>query len=129
MLRPRCSRLEDIVRVILPAHWDPENRRISSGLFRGMNISVSRLAVLSLDELIPIFKTDFARADGGEPFVGIGEINVGRLEDIGQEYAAALWVEEDPTANNPAHAEVPGEIKRKPLARAIVAALKVHNLR
>jgi hypothetical protein len=127
MNRPECGDDEDVVRAITTAHWDPEEGRISSSLFKGERISVSRLQVLQLAVLLDIFDRELVKPP--ERHVrGAGEIRVGRLKQIGRDFqhAVELSVEQDPTPANPAHAEIPQRIS-KGLSKRIVDALILHS--
>lgn len=134
-MRDRCDREEDIVRAICdPAHYDREKQRISSCLFRQKDISVSRLAVLPLNELFIIFFDHLNK--GNSTVMAAGQINVGRLIDIAQDKGYDMFVEIDPLPAkdgklpNPAHAEIPGDWKSKSkraLAKAIIDELQIHD--
>jgi hypothetical protein len=126
MIRPECGEDEDVVRAITTAHWDPEEGRISSSLFKGEHISVSRLRILDLPLLMDLFDRELVRPPE-RSVRGAGEIRVGRLKQIGREFQhpADLTVEQDPTPSNPAHAEIPQRIS-KGLSRRIVDALVLH---
>jgi hypothetical protein len=81
-----------------------------------------------MEELFAIFHRKLDGSPNGV-IVAAGEINVGRLERIGREYQPRptdLTVEEDPEADNLAHAVIPQTINRG-LARVIIASLTVHN--
>ncbi len=129
MPRVECLPAEDIVRAIHFAQWDRTNGRDrkSSAIFKGRNISVSRLSILGLHELFAIFH---AKLDGSPNgiIVAVGEINIGELQRIGREYpeAIGLTVEQDPQEDNPAHALIPQDITRG-LARVIIGALIIHE--
>lgn len=127
MPRPECSPDENIVRAIHAADWDEVQDQKSSQIFKGHNISVSRLAVLDLPELLQIFHRDLDTSPNGV-IVGAGEINVGKLQEIGRtfQHPAALTVEIEPVEGNPAHAEIPQKISRG-LALAIIRTLTFHK--
>jgi len=124
---PECPPEEDIVRAIHYAHWDRSNDRKSSRIFKGKNISVSRLAILNLRELFGIFHAKLDGSPNGA-IVAVGEINVGELQRIGRcyQHPIELTVEEDPEEDNPAHAVVPQDITRG-LAKLIIEALTIHS--
>lgn len=109
-----CGPDEDIARAITSAHYDGE--RISSALFRGQNISVSRLAVFHLNEILKIFVSQLNKPDSDPPIklLGAGLINVGGLQIIGRNHASpiSLTVLMDPLLENPAHAVIPQKISR-----------------
>ena len=127
ILRPECPDHEDVVRAITTAHWDPREQRISSSLFKGERISVSRLAVLPLAEILAIFDRELVKPPE-RSVLGAGEIRVGTLKEIGRDFQhpAELSVEEDPIPGNPAHAEIPQRIS-KGLSKRIVDALVLHR--
>lgn len=122
-----CSRDENIVRAIRDSDYDKKNDRLSSLLFKGSNKSVSRLIILSLDELFKIFHCNLDK-----PFiskvVAAGEINVGKLQDIGANFdnPTTITVIIKPLSENPAHAEIPQKISRG-LSKKIRDNLKIHN--
>lgn len=126
MSRRECGEDEDVVRAITAAHWDPEEGRISSSLFKGEHVSVSRLRILPLPVLMDIFNRELVRPPE-RSVRGAGEIRVGSLRQIGREFQhpTQLTVEQDPTPANPAHAEIPQRIS-KGLSRRIVDALVLH---
>ncbi|HBB97708.1 MAG TPA: hypothetical protein DC054_20195 [Blastocatellia bacterium] len=127
MPRPKCPPEEDIVRALHDAQWDRANDRKSSTIFKGKNISVSRLSVLGLRELFGIFHAKLDGSPNGA-IVAVGEINVGELQRIGRQYQhpMELTVEEDPQEDNLAHAVIPQDITRG-LANVIIKTLKIHN--
>jgi len=116
---------EDIVRAILTDKWDGE--RASPSLFRGQNISVSRLAVIPLADHWDMFRMRLENPPERR-LKRIGEINVGYLQQIGRNYKdpIELTVEPKPEDWNRAHAEIPQKVT-KGLSRNIVAALKLHS--
>lgn len=127
---------ENIVRAIHQTWWDIKDGRKSSSIFKGENISVSRLAILNLQELFPIFHRGLDTSPSGI-IIGAGEINVGHLQKIGREYVEKpieIIVEEEPTkenpekniVENPAHAEIPQKISRG-LAKRIIKELVFHK--
>lgn len=129
--RPKCPGHEDVVRAIRSADYDEKNRRFSSGLFKGMEVSVSRLTVFSLDRLFFIFHADLDRPEKNPPtkVKWAGEIKVSTLESIGQSHEPGpinLTVEADPTERNPAHAVIPQRITTG-LAHKINRALRIHS--
>lgn len=126
MSRPECGEDEEVVRAITTAHWDPHEGRISSSLFKGERISVSRLRILPLPVLLGLFDRELIRPPE-RGVRGAGEIRVGTLQRIGREFQhpTRLTVEQDPTPANAAHAEIPQRIS-KGLSRRIVDALVLH---
>lgn len=105
---------------------DEGEQRAYSGLFRGPNTSVSRLAVLGLAELLAIFRRDLEHPPW-PLLVGAGEINVGVLQSIGRESQppVAITVKEDSEPENPAHAIIPQKLG-KGLSGRVVRQLKWH---
>jgi hypothetical protein len=128
MPRQQCPPEENILRAILNAFWDETKGRWSSELFRGENLSVSRLSILGISELLAIFHRELDSPPKQRTVIGGGEINIGNLQFIGRNYQQPieLVVEEDPTPTNPAHAEIPQKIT-KGLARKIIVALTIHR--
>lgn len=138
MSRPKVSLKENIVRAIHFAWWDVEANRKSSSIFKDSkgNISVSRLSILNLDKLFNIFHQQLDSSPNGK-IIAAGEINVGRLIEIGLEHKenpTYLTVEEAPIkknkmkgeVENPAHAEIPQKIS-KGLANRIIRELIFHK--
>jgi len=116
---------ENIVRAVCTDKWDGE--RLAPSLFVGENLSVSRLAILSLRDHWDLFREYLA--DPPERRLElIAEINVGRLQAIGraQEPPRELTVEPKPEPWNPAHAEIPQRITRG-LANKILPRLTLHR--
>lgn len=128
MNRPLVRPEENIVRAIHFAWWDREaNRGFAASIFKGSNNSVSRLAILGLNELFQIFHAELDTSPHGV-IVGAGEINVGRLVEIAENYTSSLelTVEEAPLPQNPAHAEIPQKVSRG-LANSIIRELVFHE--
>jgi hypothetical protein len=102
---------EDIVRAILTEKWD--GQRASPSLFRGENVSVSRLALVPLADHWDIFRMRLENPPERR-LERIGEINVGQLQQIGRDYkdSIELTVEPKPEDWNRAHAEIPQKITK-----------------
>lgn len=116
---------EDIVRAICTDKL--EDGIPSPSLFKGRGTSVSRLAVIPLEEHWAMFEGKVARPP--ERLLAlIGEINVGDLQALGRTHPqpVELTVEPKPEPWNPAHAEIPQNITRG-LANRIIRALKLHQ--
>jgi hypothetical protein len=116
---------ENIVRAICTDKWDGEH--ISPSLFKGQNISVSRLALIPLGDHWDLFRNHVQKPP--ERLLAlIGEINVGELHRVGKQHElpAEITVEPDPLDWNHAHAVIPQKISRG-LATRIVRALKIHR--
>ena len=116
---------ENIVRAICTDKWD--GTRVARSLFKGPNISVSRLALIALSEHWDMFRKRLEKPPERRLEL-IGEINVGHLQEIGRGYQQPieLMVESKPEDWNPAHAEIPQRITPG-LANNIVNALKLHH--
>ena len=129
MPRPECPPEENVLRAIHSAHWDERKERYSSSLFKGSGTSVSRLSILSMVELFAIFHEELDSPTSNQVVKSGGEINVGRLQQVGRGYQPRptdLTVEEAPTETNHAHAEIPQNIS-KGLAFEIIRALTIHT--
>jgi hypothetical protein len=126
MARPECDRSENVVRAVSKGHWDEGRGRIQSSLFEGAGLSVSRLEVLGLTELLAIFRTQL----GPPPQPGFAalEINVGDLQDIALGYGnpVHVTVEVDPLPENPAHAEIPQKITRGLAKKILQQIQRIH---
>lgn len=119
---------EDFARAICSDKWDEATGEISASLFKGENISLSRLAICPLEESWDLFRLRVERPPA-RTLRRIGTMNVGRLRQVGEEYAArptALTVEPDPLPEFPSHAVIPQKISRG-LANAIIRRLTVHQ--
>lgn len=116
---------ENIVRAVCSDKWDGE--RLSPSLFVGKGISVSRLALISLENHWDIFRRTVQKPPQRR-LEFIAEINVGTLQRIGLTHipATALTVEPKPETSNLAHAEIPQNITRS-LANKILPELKWHQ--
>src|SRR5436305_4114328 len=97
---------EDVVRAILTDKWD--GQRASPSLFKGQDVSVSRLAVIPLPDHWDIFRMHLENPPERR-LERIGEIKVSQLQQIGHDYATPLelTVEPKPEDWNRAHAEIP----------------------
>ena len=116
---------EDIVRAICTDKWDGE--RIAPSLFTCGDVSVSRLAIIPLEDHWEMFRQHVQKPP--ERLLKlIGEINVGNLQQIGRNciLRTELTVEPDPVDWNPAHAIIPQKIT-KGLANQIIRTLKLHS--
>jgi hypothetical protein len=102
-------------------------RALRLALFKGENVSVSRLAVIPLVDHWDMLRRHLEKPPERRLEL-IGEINVGRLHKIGRDYQhpIELTVEPKPEDWNLAHAEIPQKISRG-LANRIVDALKHHH--
>lgn len=117
--------VENIVRAICSDKWDGE--RLAPSLFVGAGTSVSRLMLVSLENHWDLFRS-YVQRPPERVLELIGEINVGKLQAIGDTHAppTLLTVEPKPEDWNPAHAEIPQKITRG-LANRILPALTLHR--
>ena len=72
----RIPRHEDVVRAICSDKWD--GQRLAPSLFKGQNISVSRLAVAPLIDHWDLFRR-FVEKPPERTLKRMGQINVGKL--------------------------------------------------
>ena len=79
-----CSAVEDVARAICSNYYDEARDRISPSLLEGRNVSVGRLSVSPLQELIGIFRRQVAKPH--RPLRMVGLINVGVLQSLGREH-------------------------------------------
>lgn len=116
---------EDIVRAICTDKWD--GQRLAPSLFTGENTSVSRLALIPLEDHWPMFR-DHVQKPPERLLALIGEINVGTLQKLGETHhqPVELSVESVPEDWNRAHAEIRGKVT-KGLANRILKELKLHH--
>lgn len=116
---------ENIVRAVCSDKWDGE--RLSPSLFIGSGTSVSRLALIPLEEHWGMFRRHVEKPPDRKLEI-IGEINVGALQELGRTHtpAVALTVEPMPEDWNPAHAEIVEKISRG-LANRILPELTLHR--
>ena len=116
---------EDILRAICTDKWDGE--RLSPSLFAGEGTSVSRLALIPLVDHWDLFRR-YVEKPPERRLELIGEVNVGRLQELGRAHhpAIELTVEPKPEPWNPAHAEIPQRITRG-LANKIIGELELHR--
>ncbi len=117
---------ENIVRAICSDKWD--GQRLAPSLFaKEGGTSVSRLALISLEDHWDLFR-QYVQRPPQRMLEMLGEIDVGRLQEIGREHdpSIELSVEPKPEEWNPAHAEIPQKITRG-LAIKLVSALIRHQ--
>jgi hypothetical protein len=116
MQRPVLRREEVVLRAIQETHLDEKQGRVSSSLFKGRDISLSRLAVLSTGEIFKILRRDLDKP--ANALIGAAEVTVAVIEDAGgRDEAGKLIVRvvADPllgSAPNPAHAEIPQNLSK-----------------
>ena len=124
-----CTTDEDIARAICSNYYDESRDRISPSLFEGRDVSVGRLSVSPLQELICVFKRKVARPN--RPLKIVGQINIGLLQSLGRRHKdnrekpipVEITVVAKPEPEYLAHAEIPQKIPRG-LARRIVDKLE-----
>ncbi|MFQ3598709.1 MAG: hypothetical protein SNJ55_08740 [Chloroherpetonaceae bacterium] len=141
MPRDLCGDSEHILRAITSddiAQQPDGTLFIKPTSFEGATVSVSRLSVLSLEEIFKIFLHDVQKTNRQPPrFLKCGvELEVGTLKEVClnyQERPTEIQVQIDPIIpDNPAHAEIVvtnqnGKIS-KGLSRIIVAFIERHRL-
>ncbi|OGV81068.1 MAG: hypothetical protein A3K19_17400 [Lentisphaerae bacterium RIFOXYB12_FULL_65_16] len=116
---------ENIVRAVTTEKYDGE--RISPSLFEGRDASVSRLAVVPLEDQWELLRRHVEKPPQ-RLLALLGEINVGTLARIGLNYApqpTVLTVEAAPLPEFPSHGVIPQKITRG-LATQIVRNLTRH---
>jgi len=120
----RLDDTEDVVRAGMYPYWDADLRRVSPSAFTQEEVSVSRLAVLTRDQIVSIFERDFgARVDGEGNAKKVRGIGTAKVADIVQQAEMPLQgnlpdlvltviedgIENEPgCTNNPAHALICG---------------------
>lgn len=119
----RCPEHEEIVRALRPTDYDERHGRYSSAVFKGTRISVGRLAVLPFERLWSIFCAEIGTTEN--PVTKCGQINVGKLQELGAKTLRTLYVTFCPTSTNPAHAEICGDAISRGLAKTIVDEMKL----
>lgn len=128
-----CSADEDVARAVCSNYYDEARDRISPSLFEGRNVSVGRLSVSPLQELIRILKREVAKPNN--PLKMVGQINVGLLQKLGRDHKdgrarpvpVEITVVAKPQPGYLAHAEIPRKIPRG-LARKIIKELRNHTV-
>ncbi len=129
----RLPREEQVVRALCSDKFDRTSGRVSPSLFKGPNTSVSRLAIIPLALQWRKLAATVQKLPGLR-LERLGEIGVGRLEDVGRSYVAngkptptSLSVVADALPTNEAHAIVPENISAG-LGNTIIRALAYHEL-
>jgi hypothetical protein len=102
---------EEIVRAICTDKMDGE--RIAPSAFTGPDTSVSRLAIIALEDHWDLFRRGVEKPPE-RLLERIAQINVGRLAELGRTHQppVSVTVEADPVEWNPAHAIIPGKRSR-----------------
>lgn len=128
----RLDRAEGLVRAICSDKIDMQNGRISKSLFKGVEISLSRLVIFPLPKQWPVLAATVQKLPGRR-LERLGEIAVAEIEDLGAKILkdadnrpASLTAIAQPLPHNEAHAVIREEIKSDALAKALVASLRVH---
>ncbi|TAE25518.1 MAG: hypothetical protein EAZ92_12180 [Candidatus Kapaibacterium sp.] len=101
MVRP-CAPDEIIVRAIHTEHYDATTGILRPKVFEGRDVSVSRLQILTIEELFPIFTADID-APPERIIIQVGSITVQELASLANAYknpetkqSAKLNVIQDP---------------------------------
>jgi len=102
---------EAIVRAICSDKFDGE--RVSPSAFVGNNVSVSRLAILSIEDLWQILAEE-ASSPPERTLMRLGKTTVADVVTVGEESQPRcdLNAHADPTETNPAHAEIRPKLTR-----------------
>lgn len=102
---------EGIVRAICSDKFDGE--RVSPSAYTGDNVSVSRLAILSIEDLWQILAEE-ASSPPERVLMRLGKNHVRDVMTVGMESVppVSLGVHADPTEANPAHAEIRPRLSR-----------------
>lgn len=122
------SEEEDIARAICSDKWDPKTGLVSASLFKGEEVSVSRLAITPLEETWALFRSSVEKPPE-RTLKRIGTINVGTLAEVGAKYEnepVKLTVEPNPLDGYPSHAIIPQKITRG-LSNQILKKLTIHE--
>lgn len=129
----RLERAERVLRAVCSDKFDPVTRKVAKSLFKGAEISLSRLQVIPIARQWPLLASTVQKLPGRR-LERLGEIGVDRIEDIGAAYRkddegqpAPLTVVEDRLPRNEAHAIIVEEIKSDALAKALVSELRLHE--
>lgn len=119
---------EEIAKAICSDKWDAATGEISPSLFKGSNSSVSRLAIVPLEETWDVFRFRVEKPPE-RTLDRIGTISVGDLHRIGANFPSnptPLTVKADPLDGYPSHAIIPEKISRG-LANQIIKGLTIHR--
>lgn len=117
---------ETVVRAVMHPYWDENVGRVTPSAFVETEVSVSRLSICSLDQILAIFKADFDQrvaSDGTSKRIrGYGVASVAdvvnqvdrpreedqRLPDVCVTVIEDPIKDEPPSTDNPAHALICG---------------------
>jgi hypothetical protein len=113
-----CKNGEEVVRAVQLSHYDENRGRVSSALFRGNNISVSRLHVLTFEAIWASFLEEVDKPHNR--LVGARLLVVRDIVQTGASSGTPLTVYAKPTPTNQAHAEISAETK---ISRKVAHAL------
>jgi hypothetical protein len=99
---------ETVARALYPPEWDENVRRGSPGCFKRNNTSVTRSKNMSFAQLLACLKSDVERPGSNVVVRAVGVITVDEIKEIGRANQKPVHFEvwEDPTDNNPDHAEI-----------------------
>lgn len=112
---------EELVRALHEPFWDAKTQRASKSAFTQEEVSVSRLAVMSYDEIVTIFQHDLNNSDanggagrvvGATAIVAAGFVNTtcaaNTLADVVVDIVEDPVINEPPQLDNPSHALIRG---------------------
>jgi len=114
---------EEVVRAYMHPYWDDNVKRATKSAFAYTDVSVSRLAVSDISQIVAIFKKDF---EGRNDIKAIGCAKVAAIiqaaEELidGKKSPVVLRVVEDPikddphVTDNPAHALICSRDRNSP---------------
>jgi hypothetical protein len=129
----RLNRAERVVRAVCSDKFDPATRKVAKSLFKGAEISLSRLDVVPIGRQWRLLASTVQKLPGRR-LERLGEIGVDRIEDVGAAYRrdekgepVPLTVVEDRLPHNEAHAIIVEDIKSDALAKALVSELRLHD--
>jgi hypothetical protein len=125
----RLESREQVLRAICSDKYDAASGRVSPSLFRGSNTSISRLAIFPLAKQWRVLAATVQKLPGRR-LERLGEIGVGRLEELGREHQTpvSLSVIADPVPANAAHGIIPENISGG-LSNTIIRNLSYHEVR
>lgn len=114
--RPVIKDEEVVLRALHEPFWDSEANRGTPSAFVGNRISVSRVAILSEESILAIFRRDLETES--RVVNGFAEVDVASIRGCGETANGGdgvfLCVVEDPiSTDNDAHAEIMGSDEKK----------------
>ena len=113
----RLPASEEIARAVCTEHFVRETGGGSPSLYKGVETSVSRLAIFPLDQHWSIFAKTVQKLPGRR-VERIAQIGVGTIESIRHAHneetksCPVLFVEDAPDAENPAHAVIKPSVSK-----------------